>query len=301
MYLKPDDLVALVSPAGQLPDSIIVKEGQKLLTKWKVKSYIGANALNKNGHFAGTDEERLADFQEALDHPKVKLIWALRGGYGSIRIIDKLDFTAFKKHPKLIVGFSDITVIHQKIQQLNYESLHAIMPVQLKNKIPKDVIQQTKNAFFGRSIRYKFEKQEQNSSFKKVNGIVTGGNLSILYSLLGTDLSPDTDHKILFIEDVGEPLYAIDRMMIALKKAGKLKKLKALLIGQFTEINENKPKFGKTLYDIIIEHSNGNYPIVFDAPIGHVTKNFPLMLGRELTIHQNNTHVILEQPATYEK
>ncbi len=298
MHLQQNDLVALVSPAGQLSDPQIIVSAQKLLKKWGLRSYVGRYALNRNGHFAGNDQQRLEDFQAALDHPEVKLIWALRGGYGSIRIVDELDFTKFKKQPKLVAGFSDITIIHQKIQKLGFESLHAFMPVQLKNKIPQMVVKQTKNALFGRPVSYSFNKHPQNTSFNVVKGTVTGGNLATLYSLLGTGLAPDTHHKILFIEDVSEPLYAIDRMMIALKKAGKLQDLKALLVGQFTQIPPNTPGFGQSLYEIILTHTQGKYPIIFDAPIGHVTQNYPLIFGRELILTQDNSNVYLHQPAS---
>ncbi len=295
MNLKQNDLVALVSPAGYLPDKQVVDESINLLNKWGLRSYVGPNALKQYGHFAGTDQERLSDLQAAMNHPEVKMIWALRGGYGSIRIVDQLEFTQFKKHPKLLTGFSDITILHQKLQQQGFESLHALMPVQLKNKISKDVIHQTKTALFNNQIDYKFKTNIFTTDFKQVSGQVIGGNLANLYSLLGTNLNFDTRDKILFIEDVGEQLYQIDRMMITLKKAGKLKYLKALLVGQFTNIPNNNPAFGKSVEEIILEHTASTIPVIFKAPIGHITDNYPLFLGKKLTISKQNDTIHLSQ------
>ncbi len=295
MCLQQNDLVALVSPAGYFSDKQIVNQTQALLQKWGLRSYIAPNALKQAGHFAGTDDERLSDLQTAMDSPEVKMIWALRGGYGSIRIVDQLDFTKFKDNPKLLVGFSDITILHQKFQQEGYESLHALMPVQLKNKIPKEVIKQTKKAMFENHISYNFDTNGFTTDFTEVSGKVTGGNLANLYSLLGTNLDFDTAGKILFIEDVGEQLYNIDRMIIGLKHAGKFKGLKALLAGQFTDIPDNEPAFGKTFEEIILEHVPSGLPVIFDAPIGHITANYPLILGKNLTITKQNDTIHLSQ------
>ena len=295
MNLQQNDLVALVSPAGYLADKQVIDEAINLLSKWGLRSYIGSNALKQYGHFAGTDQERLSDLQAAMDNPEVKMIWALRGGYGSIRIVDQLDFTKIKRQPKLLVGFSDITILHQKLQQQGFESLHALMPVQLKNKISKDVIRQTKMALFDNHVAYRFKTNLFTSNFKQISGQVIGGNLANLYSLLGTNLDFDTHNKILFIEDVGEQLYQIDRMIIALKKAGKLKHLKALLVGQFTDIPDNNPAFGKSVEEIILEHTDSTIPVIFKAPIGHITDNYPLFLGKKLTISKQNDTIHLSQ------
>ncbi len=295
MKIKTNDLVTLVSPAGFLPDKKIVDKAANLLKKWGLRSYVAPNALKQYGHFAGTDQDRLSDLQTALDHPEVKMIWALRGGYGSIRIVDRLDFSKFKQYPKLLVGFSDITILHQKLQNQGFESLHALMPVQLKDKISKDVICHTKMALFDNHIAYQFKTNTFTTDFTEVTGQVVGGNLANLYSLLGTNLDFDTRDKILFIEDIGEQLYQIDRMMIALKKAGKLKALKALLVGQFTDIPDNKPAFGKSVEEIILEHTDNTIPVIFKAPIGHITDNYPLFLGKKLKITKQNDIISLSQ------
>jgi len=296
MRLQNNDLVALVSPAGFLADKSIVTQAQALLHKWGLRSYVGKNALKQYGHFAGTDAQRLSDLQEALDHPEVKMIWALRGGYGSIRIVDSLDFTGFEKNPKFLAGFSDISILHNRIQQAGFESLHAFMPIQLKEKIHREVIRQTKNALFGRPLKYVFSKSKFTTDFSEVEAEITGGNLANLYSLLGTGLDLDYHNKILFIEDVGEQLYQIDRMIIAMKKAGKFKDLKALLVGQFTDIPENQPDFGKSFQEIILEHTAVyDFPVIFDAPAGHITDNYPLILGRNIHLKNNNNQIEISQ------
>jgi len=296
MHLQKDDLVALVSPAGALPDTKVVELAQDLLQSWGLKSYTAKHALHRSGVFAGTDTERLTDLQNALDNPQVKMIWALRGGYGCIRIEDQLNFEKFKKHPKLIAGFSDITVLHVKLQQMGYESLHSFMPVQLLKDMPSDVLLQTKHAFLGNPVQYRFKKHSLTSKFESISGVPIGGNLAILYSLLGTHLDFDTNEKILFIEDVGEQLYQIDRMMIALKKSGKLQNLKALLVGKFTDIPENNMPFGKTYQEIILEHAASHYPVIFEAPIGHVQENYPLILGRKVILQNSGSEINLFQP-----
>ncbi len=285
MFVQKSDFVALISPAGPIPDDTAIKNAQKILSDWGLQSVVGKNALQQNGHFAGTDTQRLADLQEALDNPDIKMIWALRGGYGSVRIVDKLDFTKFIEHPKLLVGFSDITVLHNRINQLNIPSLHALMPVQFRHKIDQNVLQQTQNAFFGKAFAYDFNFSSFNKNTQNIEGLVVGGNLANLYSLLGTDLDIDTQGKILFIEDIGEHLYNIDRMMIALKKARKLEGLKALIVGDFTDIPKNTPYFGKNYQEIILEHSADYvFPVIFDVPIGHIANNYPLLLGEKLQI-----------------
>lgn len=289
-------LVALLSPAGYLTDNQVVVQAQNLLQNWGFKSYVAPHALQQHGHFAGTDAQRLSDLQQALDNPEVDIIWALRGGYGSVRIVDRLDFTAFKKHPKLLVGFSDITILHNRLHQLGFPSLHALMPVQLLQNPSDEVLLQTYNAMSGKAFGYEFDRNEHNRNEQAFSGTLVGGNLANLYSLLGTPLDIDTSNKILFIEDVGEALYNIDRMMIALQKAGKLASIKALIVGQFTSIPDNDPAFGKTYQEIILEHTvSYNFPIIFNAPVGHITNNYPLMLGAELQVEIKDNKVDFQQ------
>ncbi len=296
MFLQKNDKVALISPAGPITNRQPVTDAENLLNKWHLQAELGKNALKSQGHFAGSDAERLADLQKALDNPKLKAIWALRGGYGSIRIVDELNFSKFLSRPKLLIGFSDITILHCKLQQLNIPSLHAFMPVQLKDAISEEVLIQTKNAFFGKAFHYSFKPSAYNKLPQNIEGKIVGGNLANIYSLEGTPINLDTQNKILFIEDVGESLYQIDRMMISLKKAGKLMGLKALVVGQFTDIPDNKPYFGKTYQEIILEHTASySYPIFFNAPIGHIPNNYPLLLGATLQIEYFANKIVFTQ------
>ena len=294
--MSESNLVALVSPAGYLSDKKTIEQAKALLESWGLSYYVGKHALSQHGHFAGTDKQRLSDMQTALDNPEVAIIWALRGGYGAIRIAEQLDFTIFNKHPKLLVGFSDITIFHALWHNLGYKSLHALMPVQLKQNIKQDVLLQTHKAMTNQGFEYAFPYSKYNQNLSDFSGIVVGGNLANLYSLLGTDLDIDTAGKILFIEDVGEQLYNIDRMMIAMKKAGKLKDLKALLVGQFTDIPDNEPSFGYTYQEIIKEHTaDYDFPVIFDVPIGHVADNYPLMFGAKLQVKIEKNQIIFQQ------
>jgi muramoyltetrapeptide carboxypeptidase len=286
MKLQEGDQVFLVAPGSYIKDSSVINEAEKLLRNWNLKIKKGKYIYHKNGHFAGSDKERLEDLQEALNDQQTKLIWAIRGGYGTNRILDQLDFSLFKKNPKILAGFSDITLLHNKIQNLGYPSWHTFMPVNLTENIDPKVINQTYNSFFGKKVSYSFPISSYNTPFNnEIEGIVTGGNLAILYSTLGTPWEVETNDKILMIEDVGEPLYQIDRMMISLKKAEKLAPLKALLVGGFTSIPENDPPFGRNYQEIILEHaSEYDFPIIFNFPVGHIKNNYPVILGKKAIV-----------------
>ncbi len=296
MKLHKDDKVALISPAGFLLDDTAVSDAVQLLKNWGLKPIIGKNAMNRNGYFAGTDKERLSDLQQALDNPEIRMIWALRGGYGTNRIIEKLDFSKYIQNPKIIAGYSDITVLHTKLTILKIPSFHIFMPVNIKENINEEILELTRRSIFGEQVNYQFKNSEYNRNFKNVEAEVVGGNLAILYSLLGTNIDINTDDKILFIEDVGEKLYQIDRMIISLKQSGKLSNLKGLLVGQFTNIPKNEPKFGKSFQKIILEHTKQyNYPIIFDVPIGHITQNYPLIFGQKLSVEKKDNIISFHQ------
>ncbi len=290
MRIKKGDKVFLTAPGGYIKDASIIDKAMELLDSWGLKVEKGKHILKQQGHFSGKDEERASDLQYALDNPEIKLIWALRGGYGTNRILDRLRFDEFIKNPKIIAGFSDITLLHNMIQNLGFPAWHTFMPVNLSAPISKEVIEQTRKAFFGEEVSYYFPLSPYNKNAKKsVKGIITGGNLALLYSTLGTTWEVDTKNKILFIEDVGEQLYQIDRMMISMKKAGKLKHLKALLVGQFTDIPANNPAFHLNVEEIIREHTQEfDFPVFFDFPAGHIQNNYPIILGKEAMIENKN-------------
>ncbi|MFK5959619.1 MAG: LD-carboxypeptidase [Lutibacter sp.] len=283
-YLQKGDTIAIVAPAGILKNKEPIKEAIKLVESWGLHVVLGKHLFGNNFHFSGTDKERIEDFQSALDAKNIKAIWCGRGGYGTVRIVDDLDFTEFKKHPKWIIGYSDITVLHSHLHTLGFETLHAMMPINMKVDKKKRVktVKTFKKALFGKNINYKIPTSNYNK-IGEAKGQLIGGNLSILQSLLGSISSIDTKGKILFIEDVGEYLYNIDRMVYALKRSGYFKECSGLIIGNMTNIKENSTPFGQTFEEIILEATKEyNFPILFDFPAGHDKTNKAIILGREI-------------------
>ena len=287
-YLKRGDKIAIVAPARKI-SNFEIANAVKTFKNWGLEVVLGKNLFNSNNQFAGTDEERKSDFQQMLDDPTIKAIIAARGGYGSVRIIDKLDFSKFIKNPKWIIGYSDITVFHSHINtNFEIESLHAIMPINFsdeeKSKVSAESLRKT---LFGEKIFYSINNSKYNRK-GITKGILCGGNLSMIYSLIGSQSDINTDGKILFIEDLDEYLYHIDRIMMNLKRSGKLDNLAGLIIGGMNDMNDNKIAFGKTAIEIISEHvSEYNYPVCFNFPAGHRKKNYALILGREATLEVN--------------
>ena len=228
--------------------------------------------------FAGNDDYRATLFQEYLDNEQIEAIWLAKGGYGSIRIIDQLDFTKFLQHPKWIIGFSDTTVIHGKLSRLGVPSLHASMPFFFANKTP-EAKQSLLDALLDKPLHYDFPSHKLNR-IGQMEGEIVGGNLSVLYSMIGSDTFPDVEGKILFIEEVDEYIYHIDRMMHGLKRAGKLEHLKGLVVGGLTQIHDNPDPFGMTVEEVIAEAvSDYDYPVCFGFPAGHFDDNRALFLG----------------------
>jgi muramoyltetrapeptide carboxypeptidase len=228
--------------------------------------------------FSGDDDTRAAVFQEYLDNEDIDAIWIARGGYGSIRIIDKLDFTHFLQHPKWIIGFSDGTVLHGKLSRLGVPSLHAAMPFFFANKTT-EAKQSLFEALTGKPLHYEIAPNPLNR-LEKMEGKIVGGNLSVLYGMIGSDTFPELDGKILFIEEVDEYIYHIDRMMHGLKRAGKLEHLKGLIVGGLTQIHDNSHPFGQTAEEVIAEAvSEYEYPVCFGFPAGHFDDNRPLFFG----------------------
>jgi muramoyltetrapeptide carboxypeptidase len=284
-YLEKGDKIGLVAPAR----SITFEEVHptiKLFQRWGWEVVLGTSVFNKYNQFAGTDGQRKADFQQMLDDSSVKGIICARGGYGTIRIIDRIDFTNFIRSPKWIIGYSDITVLHAHIHQnFRIETLHATMPYNIASEdIVNDTLETLHSALEGRKLSYILPL----TSLARAGageGPLVGGNLSILYSLLGSSSAPDTDGKILFLEEVDEYLYHIDRMMMALNRAGKLRNLKGLIVGGMEKMNDNTIPFGKTANQIIAGAvEEYNYPVCFNFPSGHGTNNLALILGRNVKL-----------------
>tara|TARA_B100000900_G_scaffold267867_1_gene228687 strand:- start:145 stop:1107 length:963 start_codon:yes stop_codon:yes gene_type:complete len=294
-YLKIGDTVAIVAPSGVLKnyDNYIAK-AKSLLKEWGLNVIVGDNVFQDDGHFAGTDKERTSDFQIALDDKSIKAIWCARGGYGTMRIIDDLDYENYKKNPKWIIGYSDITSIHNDIHNNKSESIHGIMCKSLENLDKKDEsVVLLKKTLFGEKISYEIDGSEYNI-LGKSNGQLVGGNLTLLHSLLGSKSSINTEGKILFIEDLGEYLYHIDRMLQSLKRAGYFDKCKGLIIGDFTDLRKNTTPFGRNLEELIIEIAKEyNFPVSFGFPAGHGDKNFPMILGREVELNVTKKNTII--------
>ena len=281
-YLQKGDTVAIVSTARKISSDQIIA-AIKLLEKWGLNVAIGNTIGSEDHQFAGNDEARINDFQQMLDNPKVKAIWCARGGYGTVRIVDKLDFSAFKKQPKWIIGYSDITVLHSHIHNLGIETLHATMPINIE-KNSKESLETLKKSLFGKNLAYKIPADEKNKS-GNATGELVGGNLSVLYSLLGSKSSIKTDGKILFIEDLDEYLYHIDRMLMNLKRNGYFDNLKGLIVGGLTNMHDNEIPFGKTAEEIILDCvAEFDFPVVFNFPAGHLDDNRALILGRKVTL-----------------
>jgi muramoyltetrapeptide carboxypeptidase len=290
-YLKPGDKIAITCPAKKLPHNI--EDAIKLLESWELEVVLGETVTASHNQFAGTDELRAKDFQRFLDDDSIKAIIAARGGYGTIRIIDQIDFSRFKAKPKWIVGFSDITVLHSHIHAcFNIETIHGQMPLVIPEGT-KASLQTLKDALFGDNLSYHYQSLFPNKTGKG-EGILVGGNLTLLVMTTGSVSEINFNDKILFIEDVGEYLYSIDRMMWQLKRAGKLEHLKGLIVGGFTSLKDNDVPFGLTAEEIIFDIVKGyNYPVCFDFPAGHITDNHALVLGKtvNLVVEEQSIHL----------
>ena len=288
-YLKQSDRIGLVSPARKI-SSQEVKSAVKLLQRWGLEPVFGRHIFSSHHQFGGSDAERASDVQEFLDDINVKGILSTRGGYGSVRIIDKLDFSKFKVHPKWLIGYSDITVFHSHIHQvLEIETIHATMPINFPNDfIESQTTTSLKQALFGELDSYHLSNC-QILREGRANAPLVGGNLSMLYSLAGSESDINTAGKILFIEDLDEYLYHVDRMMMNLKRSGKLDNLKGIIVGGMNDMNDNAIPYGKSAKEIIWETvKEYNYPVIFDFPSGHIEPNIALYLGRDIDLQVSN-------------
>ncbi len=286
-YLKKGDKIAIVCPAKKLPKPI--DEAIAILKQWGLQVEIGETVTGDYHQFAGTDELRAADLQKYLDDDAIKAIIAGRGGYGTIRIIDELDFTAFMAQPKWLIGFSDITVlIAHAFAALGTQSIHAQMPYTFDTSSTA-ALESLRKCLFGEPVSYHYQSNFKNK-IGAAEGILIGGNLTLLIAVEGSVSEMDYEGKILFIEDVGEHEYAIDRMMRILKRKGKLNNLKGLIVGAFNEIGEEKIPFGQTPVEVIWELvKEFDYPVCFNFPTGHIDDNRAMVVGKnvELTVATN--------------
>lgn len=287
-YLQSGDTVAIVAPSGILKNrDKEIKQSSALLKSWGLKVVIGEHVFNKAGHFAGTDAERTEDLQKALDDPKIKAIWIARGGYGTVRIIDELDYSKFKEHPKWLIGYSDITALHNDIHNEGVETIHALMCTSLTDDL-EDImasISTFKKAIFGTPLNYNIKGSKYNK-IGKAKGQLVGGNLTLLHTMLGSSTSISTDGKIIFFEEIGEYAYHIDRMLISLKRAGYFENCKGIIVGDITKVRKNTTPWGKPVRQLILDvFAEYDFPILFDFPAGHEKDNRALILGRTVEIN----------------
>ena len=291
-FLISGDTVGIVSTARKIT-SLELQPLILLLKAWGLKYVLGKTIDTASNQFAGDDATRVLDFQTMLDDSKVKAIWCARGGYGTVRIIDQLDFSAFIKNPKWIIGYSDVTVLHSHIHNFGIETLHSNMAIDIDTKT-EDTRSSIKKVLFGKDYKISLASGNSLNRGGDASGQLIGGNLSIIYSLIGSSSGLITKGKILFIEDLDEMLYHIDRMMQSLKRSGALEKIKGLVVGGMNDMKDNTIPFGKTAEEIILDAVfEYNYPVCFDFPSGHINDNRALILGRETHLKVDKNEVTL--------
>lgn len=292
-HLRQGDKVALVATAKKVDQGQIDGAIQEIQS-WGLEVVLGQNLYAKDRQFAGTDVQRTVDLQWALDQTEIRAVFFARGGYGTARIIDALDWSGFFNAPKWLCGFSDLTVLHSHVNRnIHVETLHATMPIFFKDGVPNEGSESLKHALFGQNQSLEWRPHLLNRK-GEAHGELVGGNLSVLYSIMGTPSQMDFEGKLLFLEDLTENLYHVDRMMMQLKRAGHLSKLKGLIVGQFTEMIDNAVPFGRNIEEIILEAVEGfDYPVAFDAPIGHVEANYAIYHGKRYTLETNDAKSML--------
>ncbi|MBX3242729.1 MAG: LD-carboxypeptidase [Chitinophagaceae bacterium] len=296
-YLKEGDTIGITCPAGYMAREK-VETCIATLRRWgynvKTGSTVGGSSRT---YFSGTDAERLHDFQQMLDDNSVKAVLCGRGGYGVSRIIDFADFRKFRKHPKWVIGFSDITVLHSHINsRCKVATLHAPMAAAFNDGGNKSrYVLSLRDALRGNKASYSSATHRLNR-LGITKGRLTGGNLSLLAHLIGTPSDADTTGKILFIEDVGEYLYSADRMLLQLKRAGKLSRLNGLIVGGFSDMKDTERPFGKTIYEIVKDAvAEYNYPVCMNFPVSHTKRNYALKCGVEYLLDTGKKKVTLEE------
>lgn len=292
MTLKHIKTIGICATA-RFADSSVITQAKEWLTAHGFNVILATNLDLKHHQFSGNDEQRIQAFQDLIDNPSIDAIWCLRGGYGTVRIMDHLNWTIFKKQPKLLIGFSDFTILLNHVLQYNVLSLHAPMPIQYTT-----LNESCKNRLLN-ILRGEFNpviwNTEHSPTETSVQGKLIGGNLSMLYSFIGSESYPDTENSILFIEDLDEYSYHLDRMMQGLLRAGALKNIKAILVGDFTDIHDHDTPFGETYQDIFLKFSNLlNIPIYFNFPAGHSNNNQPIVLGKSVSIskHKDKSYLL---------
>ena len=297
-YLNPGETIGIVCPAGYMAFEKAAECVRILQEEWGYKVKVGNTLGSKSTtYFSGTDEERLMDFQAMLDDDEVKAILCGRGGYGMGRIIDRLNFKKFKKKPKWVIGFSDITIFHTHLYANYYiSSLHAPMAAAFNEEGAKnEYVLSLKEALEGKWAKYVSDGHKLNRTGEAVGELV-GGNLALLVHGIGTPSEVKTKHRILFIEDIGEQKYSIDRMMVQLKRSGKLKRLAGLVVGRFADTGDTERPFGATIEEIILDAvKEYKYPVCFNFPVSHEKENYALKIGVGYKLKVGKSRISLEE------
>lgn len=283
--LQKGDTIAILATARKNIDDNL-KPAIDLLHRWGLEVVLGKTIGLDNNQLAGTDAQRAADLQQQMDNPNIKAIWCVRGGYGTVRVIDLLDFSKFRQKPKWIFGFSDVTIIHSYINKMNIATIHGAMPITVPKATP-ETIESLRKAVFGESLNYELVFDSANK-IGNAKGEIVGGNLSILYSLMGSNAQIDCKGKILFIEDIDEYLYHIDRMMMSLKRCGCFDGLNGLIVGGMTKMRDNDIPWGKNANQIIADVTKEySFPILYNFPAGHFRDNRALIFGKQVSLEIN--------------
>ncbi len=289
--LKKGDRIRIVAPARKISREEMEPALEKIKA-WGFEPYCSEDLWAEHHQFAGKDELRIRDFQAALDDPECKAILCARGGYGSVRLIDALNFEAFKHQPKWLIGFSDITVFHLALHNLQFCTLHASMPINFKTNTSKSLVS-IKQALVGEDYEIIAEAHPYNRP-GLMEGQIIGGNLSMLYSLLGSPTSIETEGKILFFEDLDEYLYHVDRMMWNLKRNGYFNQIKGVLIGTLCDMNDNTIPFGETAEEIVHRHfMEYDFPVAFNIPAGHQADNQCLIFGKQVRVQIDSDQTLI--------
>lgn len=280
--LQKGDLIAIVAPAKAI-EAHLVLDAKAFFESHGYRVVLGEHCMGTHNYFSGTDAQRTEDFQKAIDNPQIKAIICARGGYGCVRILDRINWAGMLRDPKWIVGFSDVTVFHQRMQKFELKSIHATMPLNYAENTAI-AMNSMLDALQGKQTEIQIPSHQYNKRGNAVGKLI-GGNFSILYSLLGTDDQPEYANTILFIEDLAEQLYHLDRMFYAFAKAGILNRINGLIVGGMTDMKDTATSIGMTLHEIILSHFEyRKIPIVFDFPAGHIPDNRALIFGTEVEL-----------------
>ena len=280
----------MLAPGGFVAPETVAR-ARTQLTTWGLQPTVAAHAQGRCQRFSAPDADRLSDLQQALDDPKVRAVLALRGGYGTARLVDALDLTGFMHAPKWVAGFSDLTTLLARVNLAGYQALHATMPVMFDAPHSADALDSLRRALWGEQLTYHVPPHPHNRT-GAATGTLTGGTLSLVCDGIGTATDVAGGEKILFLEDIGEPLYKIDRMMRQLRRAGKLSQLAGLVVGQFTDVDPGDPPFADTVEAVVADVvANYRYPVAYGFPVGHVGRNLALPCGRtaHLTVTADGT------------